>query len=277
MEVKTIKLVDESHLKLNFFRSMRGNSMAPVFVILPALGVRAGYYNGLATSLKLDGNHVVTFDWENQGGTSKKFDDHGYKEVLEFDLPTVMTQVREKFPDSKIYLLGHSIGVQFGLLYSALHPDEVAGVIAIAGGSLFYKKLKGIKRTKRKVDYHLVKNISKLLGHFPGEYVGLTKEPAKLMRDWAKEGLRGSFSHVDERLDELLTKLEVPVLFITLNNDKHIPIEGSEFLASKLKSAKLTRLHLRDEYGLNDFHHIKWVKTPEPVVEKIQDWISESA
>lgn len=277
MEVKTIKLVDGSHLKLNFFRSMRGNSMAPVFVILPALGIRAGYYAGLATSLKLDGNHVVTFDWENHNGTSKKFEDHGYKEVLEFDLPTVMAQVKERHPGSKIFLLGHSIGVQFGLLYSALYPNDISGVIAIAGGSMFYKNLKGLKRTKRKVDYHLVKNISKMLGHFPGELVGLSKEPAKLMRDWAKEGLRGSFSHIDKELDERLEKLEVPILFITLNNDRHVPIEGSEYLASKLKSAKLTRLHLRDEYGINEFHHIKWVKTPEPVVEKIQDWILKSA
>lgn len=251
--------------------------MAPVFVILPALGIRAGYYKSLATSLTLDGNHVVTFDWENQEGKSMKFSDHGYKEVIEFDLPTVLTQVREHFGDSKIFLLGHSIGVQYGLLYSALNPDSVAGMIAIAGGSFYYKKLKGLKRTKRKIDYHILKNVTKILGHFPGEYIGLSKEPAKLMRDVAKEGLRGSYSHIDESLDQELEKLDIPILFITLNNDRYIPIEGSEFLVSKLKNADLTRIHLRDEYGLRDFHHIKWVKTPEPVVERIQNWLLKSA
>ena len=277
MERKSIKLVAGSQLNLNFFRSKRGNFKAPVFIILPALGVRSSYYNGLANSLALDGNHVVSFDWKNSKITTKNFAEHGYKEVLDFDIPTVLTEVRKRFKESKIYFLGHSIGIHYGLLFSALHPNEISGLISIGGGSLYYKNLSGIKRTKRKIDYHLIKNISKLLGHFPGELIGLTKGPGKLMRDWAKEGLRGNFSHIDEEVDELIEKLDLPILFITLNNDKHIPLEGSEYLLSKLKNAEVTRLHLRDEYGLDEYHHLKWVKTPEPFVEKIQDWIKLSA
>lgn len=276
MEKKSIKLVDKSSLTLNFFRSMRGGPKAPVLVILPALGVRASYYNSLANSLSLDGNHVVSFDWQVEKNNTKLFDDHGYKEVLEFDLPTVLTEVKSRFKESKIYFLGHSIGIHYGLLYCALNPNQISGIISIGGGSFFYKKLNGLKRTKRKVDYHIIKNISKYLGHFPGEMVGLSNGPGKLMRDWAKEGLRGNFSHIDKEADELLEKLELPILFITLNNDKHISLEGSEHLLSRLKSAEVTRLHLRDEYGINEYHHIKWLKTPEPVVNEIQDWIQKT-
>jgi predicted alpha/beta hydrolase len=273
MERKSIKLLNDTHLNLNFFRSKRGNPNAPVFVILPALGVRESYYSGLASSLSLDGNHVVSFGWDKEVEDTKEFDNHGYKEVLEFDLPLILSEVRSKFKNSKIYFLGHSVGIHYGLLYCALNPGEISGLISIAGGSYFYKKLNGLKRTKRKVDYHIIKNISKFLGHFPGELIGLSKGPGKLMRDWAKEGLRGNFSHIDKRADKLIEKLDIPILFITLNNDKHISLEGSEHLLSRLKKAQITRLHLRDEYGIDELHHIKWVKTPEPVVEKIQDWI----
>src|SRR4051812_19028558 len=88
--------------------------------VIPALGVPSRYYRELARVLVGKG-HVVAVISLRAAETSisaLRQQRYGYKEVLDVDLATLIPAVQKRVGAAPLYLVGHSLGGQFALLYA---------------------------------------------------------------------------------------------------------------------------------------------------------------
>ena len=100
---------------------------------MPAMGVPARKYLPLSEELNNKGFASALFEWrgiETSSVRASRQHNFGYNEILSHDLPAAIKQVRQSFPDNPIYVLGHSLGGQLGLLLMCQMPDEFEGLVA---------------------------------------------------------------------------------------------------------------------------------------------------
>lgn len=97
-----------------------GNVSDPVIIIFPAMGLRATYYSSYADALSKNGIQVVTIDHRGHGNSSLRPSrncNFGYKEQVETEYPAILENVKLQFPESKIIVMGHSLGGQMGSIF----------------------------------------------------------------------------------------------------------------------------------------------------------------
>ena len=201
-ELLSIRMTDGSRSKLTVFS---GSSHHPVCIIMPAMGVRASYYTPLADSLVRQGLSAVTADLRGHGYSSLRSSravDFGFHEMINQDMPEVVDAARRRFPRSPIYLLGHSLGGQISVLYASLFPDQVAGVVLVSSGSVYFRGWRFPTRLAILLGTQLAWGVSKLLGYFPGHRLGFGgREARTTIRDWAHNARTGSYQPANGERD----------------------------------------------------------------------------
>lgn len=276
----TIALSDGSSTKVTVFKNE--NLEAPVALCLPAMGVRAEYYEVFAMKLRRQGFHVVTSDLRGCGHSSLRPGrkvNFGYSEILNIELSEITQQLRLHFSCEKVLLVGHSLGGQLSLLYTC-HDDFIHGVVMVASGSNWYANLPAPKNWIRRVLYVIASLSTNILGYFPGDFFRFAgKESKGLIKDWVYESRRGKYKVAGSAFDYegSLSLVKLPILFISLVGDSYVTRRCSEYLASKLKSAKTQFVFLDpQDYGLDHASHFQWTRRPKKVASHIYDWYQES-
>ena len=131
-------------------------------------------YDNFATFLANNNYTVVGYDQRGHGKTAGSVENLGYMSdddnfvALVEDLHETNKMVKEKYPNMKIFLLGHSMGSFVSQRYIQLYGDTIDGVVlsgsALNKGLLFsvgYKLAKGIcKKHGRKYHSELMNNMS---------------------------------------------------------------------------------------------------------------------
>lgn len=280
MTVQTINLPDNAHTQVHWVE--QGDVNKGVILFLPALGVSVDYYKPLAEHWAQRGFAIALIESRGMRYSSikdVKRENFGYKEVLDFDLATIIPELCQRKLHLPVWLCGHSLGGQFALLHASEKPSKLAGVILIAAGSNHYATLPTtITRFKRRFGIRMVRIINEVLGYFPGhklEFGG--RQPKNLIKDWTFEGLKGRYQICGSNrdFDQLLAQLELPVLLISLFGDTLVPKTSADPLAQKLSKASVTQVELiARDYGLAVFSHFKWAKSPEPVLDYVDQWLS---
>ncbi len=108
-----------------------GQPPAPVVLVLPAMGTPARFYRRFARQLHDEGLTALTADLRGQGeatprATGRAAGGHGYRAIVEEDLPAVLAAIRAELgPEPPLYLLGHSLGGQLALVYASLARKAV--------------------------------------------------------------------------------------------------------------------------------------------------------
>ena len=247
---------------------------APIIIIMPALGVKAQYYEPLANALKEAGYIAVTVDLRGTGNSAinPKKRNFGYHEMLSFDWPVVLEKVDKHFPNNKIYLLGHSLGGQLNVLYASQHQQLISGLILVAACSVYYKGWKFPLNIGVLMATQTARLLVKFLGYFPGEKVGFAGTEAKnLILDWAYNARTGGYKPINSSLDfeNSFENIKLPVLAISFAADKLAPQNAVKRLTSKMKNALVNYFH----YQQNDLDHFNWVKKNESIIYEIHNWI----
>ena len=131
-------------------------------------------YDYFATFLADNDYTVVGYDQRGHGATAGSVENLGYMSdddnfvALVEDLHKTNEMVKEKYPNMKVFLLGHSMGSFVSQRYIQLYSDTIDGVIlsgsALNKGLLFkvgYKLAKSIcKKHGRKYHSELMNNMS---------------------------------------------------------------------------------------------------------------------
>lgn len=108
-------------------------------IIAPATGIKRQFYANFATYLANNGYGVLTFDNRGIGESLTGKIQHSKADIQawgEKDLPAVLAQLKQAFPDTRYHLIGHSAGGQLvGLMPNANELSSLFNV-ACSSGSL---------------------------------------------------------------------------------------------------------------------------------------------
>lgn len=272
----SIDLKDQATVQINIFPSK--NASKPIILILPAMGVKAKYYEPFARNLATANFTVATTDLRGLGTSSvrpSKQVDFGYLDMIE-DLKIVITTIKNKFPNQKVVALGHSLGGQIAALAQAKYPTLLDGIILIAANSVYYKGWSGKQRYFNLMGYYLFPLLSRMLGYFPGDKVGFGGKAAKTqLVDWGYVGRNGQYQITGDTVDyeKALSEVNIPVLAIDIEGDWMSPKAAMAHLYQKFNAtAPITNYTLtRQEAGVK-LNHFNWVKYGDGMVIKIEDW-----
>lgn len=252
---------------------------APVVVVLPAMGVPARYYRPFVAELNQLGMHVVTFDFRGQGECAPRASRrvrYSYQTLLD-DIGSVLQLVDSEFPGAPKYLLGHSLGGQLAVLYSAVHPEEVQGVALVAAGSAWYRSFSGLPRLRTRIGPPLIAAISRVLGYWPGHRFGFGgRQASGLMRDWARQSRTGRYLLAGSDLDyeAAVAKLKLPLLTVAVDEDDLAPESAIDHLAGKAPEAPRTHhFYSRAVAGAAKLGHFAWVHNSGKLAAWVKDWI----
>lgn len=257
------------------------NADAPVFLVCPAMAVKASYYTPFAEALQAAGYNAVLMEMRGLGSSNKqphKGDDFSYHHLVDIDWDLAVDTIREAHPKSKIILLGNSLGGQMSALYTAVNPDKVDALILIASCSVYYKAYKNKVGTL--LGTHTLAAAAALFGYAPGDKLGFAGKEAKgVIYDWAYNARTGNYRGTGSKNDyeALLPKVEKPVLAISLAKDQLAPKSAVEELLSKLPNCDIEHQHLSaGDLGLEKVSHYSWAKQPAPFVPRIQAWLNQT-
>ena len=178
-------------------------STAPVLIIYPAFGVVATYYRYFAQQLSEKGTTVVTVDLHGHGLSSVRpngQNNYGFLEMLE-DLKAVSDYLRQANPQSKIYILGHSLGGQTASLAIAKYPNTFAGLATIGSPNVYFKGWSGLHYYRRKMMVGLLPIFGRIISFLPMVKIGGYYTTPKQVKEWGYTGTTGKFKVIGDNLD----------------------------------------------------------------------------
>ncbi|SNS63317.1 Predicted alpha/beta hydrolase [Rhodococcoides kyotonense] len=267
---------DGSTVPVMLFESSNAPRLdAPVVVVLPGLGIPAGYYRLFAERLTSRGMHVALADLRGQGDSRPKpssASTYGYHELVSVDFPAVFEVVRERFPDATPYALGHSMGGQLASLYSSRIRGRLGGLILVASGSPFHRGFGVARGASLFVGAAAMSLTSSIAGFWPGDRIdigGFGRQSKVLIDDWSRFARTGKIEPTGADIDyeERIGRLKLPILAITLAGDDMAPRSSMQNLLTKFPRADITTRHLESPRG-----HIEWIRQPETVVDEVVEW-----
>ncbi|MQY17145.1 alpha/beta hydrolase family protein [Nocardia macrotermitis] len=277
LESTTVTSADGVEFTLRWLPAERAD--APVVLLLPAMAMKAKAYFFLAKALHAQGLSVATCDLRAQGEARPPFGEHadfGYRELLEVDMPAVVSAVERRFPDAPLRLFGHSLGGQVALLFAAAEPERVAGVAVIGTGTVFWWAF-GIRRWFEALSrIQWIGLVARVKGHWPGGVLIPAPMAGGVMRDWSLHSLTSYYRPrgTRRRYNTLLAAMRLPVLAISLSEDSLGPKSNVDFLVSRMPSARVTSWHLDERSAVVHRDHFAWIKDAPAIAAGVAQWIS---
>ncbi|KQC35875.1 MULTISPECIES: alpha/beta fold hydrolase [Frankia] len=256
---------------------------APVVLILPAMALKAKFYLPIARALHAAGVSVVTTDLRAQGESTPGLHDQptfGYRELIEVDLPRVLAAVRTRFPGARPYLFGHSLGGQIALLHAAAEQPAgggIAGVCVIGTGTVYWKAFGFRRWAEALYSIQTIGLVARVRGYWPGGMLIGGAMPGRVMTDWARHSRTSRYRpHGTTRdYDRLLAELDLPVLAISLDDDRLGPKSNVDFLCRRMPRARIDRWHITAAAGVAHRDHFAWTKDAAVIGPAVAAWIRE--
>ncbi|MGC5162349.1 MULTISPECIES: alpha/beta fold hydrolase [unclassified Rhodococcus (in: high G+C Gram-positive bacteria)] len=284
MQTVPIQLPDGTTTPVRLFagpdheHESRRDSSRAVVVIVPGLGVPAGYYESFAEALTGYGFDAAICELAGQGDSRPRpgpESTYGYHDIVAVHLPAVFEVVRERFPDSTPYLLGHSMGGQLGVLYASRIRGRLGGLILVAAGTPYYRHYRGARRPGLLLGSAAMSLTSSVAGFWPGDRIdvaGFGRQSRVLISDWARLARGGRFDPAGADIDyeERLARLTLPVLSITIEGDELTPVESARHLLGKLSAADITTWHNPRKLG-----HNGWIRDNADTAAKVAAWLRD--
>jgi predicted alpha/beta hydrolase len=252
-------------------------------ICLPAMGVRASYYESFADNLCGHGFNVVTADWRGQGKSSvraSKKINFGYEEIIG-DLKELIEHTDKWFPSTKKIIVGHSLGGQIGSLFASRYPNLINGLILITSCSVFYKGWDRIDRVKLYIAGNSFYLLSRIIGHFPGRIIGFGgREARTVIKDWCYNAIYGEYklANSNHNYELSLKKMNKPVLSFSVEDDQLASRTAIENLLKKFDpQASIFHLHLTSDLtNISPLNHFSWAKDPNYLGQQIRNWLRDN-
>ena len=235
----------------------KGNNL---LIIASATGVKQTFYRKFAEFISNNGVSVITFDYSGIGLSLDQPIDEVKSSASEWgsiDLEAIITDAQGKFPNSKITLLGHSIGGQLiGFAKSSL---SVQKIILVSAQSGYWKFWKGFSRSKMWFNWHLFfPSLIRLFNYLPSKKIGgMENLPKNVVAQRSYWGRNPDYLFHEFSEEELYFKnIKTNITAISVEDDIYAPKEAVDWLTKKYKNANVKELHLEsNQYNVKEIGH----------------------
>jgi predicted alpha/beta hydrolase len=264
--VETVPRPDGDVLALH---SYPDDGIAPMALILPAMGVPARYYRHFAAELHAAGFAVLALDLRGNGASTPRpgrATRYGYTDLVD-DVAAVCEALTERRAGRPLLLVGHSLGGQIGLLHAANDPAGITGVVLVAAAIPYWRAYPGRRRYGLLGMTQCIAATSAVLGVWPGWGFG-GRQAGRVMTDWARTARTGAYGNLPGA-DEALAKLSVPVLAISIEGDDLVPAPVVDHYTTLFRAAPVERAHITAADLGAPGNHFTWTRMSTPVVARI--------
>lgn len=248
-------------------------------LLLPAMGVRARYYDAVGEALADAGCVALLAELRGQGTSSHRAArkvDWGYEELVREDAAAAVDALAREtaaLGPAPTLFLGHSLGGHLAGMYLAAHPGAADALLLVASGTNYFRNWGLPRGLVLLSQIQLGGLIARGLGFFPGRQLGFGDLQARQeIVDWARVSRRGRFeprgAHVD--YEAAMARLSTRVVSVSLEGDALAPRAAVEHLAGKFTAARRSHLHLTEsDVPAACLHHFAWARRPGPVLAQI--------
>jgi len=144
LKMNNYKLLGYEDIELNVNEYLL-DDMKGIVICVHGMCEHSERYHEFATYLNSQNYGVFTYDHRGHGKSLLKNEEKGYLgrdgfNKMVYDLDRVVNHVKERFPNHKVYLLGHSMGSFVTLRYLQMY-NKVDGAI-LSGSNYGFKMLK---------------------------------------------------------------------------------------------------------------------------------------
>jgi acylglycerol lipase len=244
-----------------------------VIAICHGVNSHSGQYVWAAEAFTAKGYAVFALDLRGRG---KSEGERFYVETVGHyvdDVSGMIKIAKQRYPDTPLYLLGHSAGGVVACTYAVDYQDQIDGLICESFA--FQVPAPGFALAAIKGISHIAPRLGVLTLHmrdFTRDPVALKAlEADPLTKDEVQPAMTvAALVRADDRLYESFDKIKLPLLIMHGTADKATVCKGSEYFHSHAgasdKTLKLYEGHAHDL--LNDIGK-------EDVVKDIVNWMEE--
>lgn len=197
---------------------------------------------GLASTLAEAGLHVYTFDVRGHGESSPAAAAGGrwsYDDVVNGDIPAMVAWVRQRHPDLRLGILGHSLIGHGALLWLGITPEAPVDALVLYATNLWIRQCepRTARWLRKRATLALWLLLSRPLGYFPARRLrfGTDDEPVSLVRDFGRWVATDGCKRLSDGVDYLAGRARVkqPVLAFVGEKDDLLCVEecSARFLA----------------------------------------------
>lgn len=233
-----------------------------VLIIASATGVKQSFYKKIAGYFSKNGVSVITFDYLGIGFSLKKNIkklDNNVSDWGKIDLEATIKFAKENYPNTKIVLLGHSIGGQ--LIGFAKSSPDLHKIVLVATQSGYWKLWKGKDRLLMWLNWHILFPIlPPIFGYMPSKRIsGMENLPKNVAKQWSNWGRKANYLF-DEFQDNNLffNEIKCSMLAISIENDFYAPKEAVDWFVNKFQKANIKRVHIiPSDYNSKSIGHFE--------------------
>lgn len=279
--VLTLTTPDRCKTRVNLFLP-RGKSPKAVFLIWPAMGLRASYYAPLASELAEKGYVAATTELRGNGHHSirpSRAVNFSYHTLFTQEFPTVIHYLKHHYPSLPLVLVGHSLGGQLSGLYASKYPTICDGLVFLAPAHQNHTAWPFPKNIGLLIAGRLINLVSWIFGYFPGYLFKFGGREAKgLLDDWTgilrtdQFRIQGDSTAFASQLQTLAK----PMLTISFKADRLAPSVICDAFAKQFEASTHQRSHLGDEsFEYLKPGHFRWIRQPKPVAKTVIAWAQQ--
>jgi len=272
-----VKTSDGYEVPLEFFGAERPEAK---LLILPALGIQARLYRKLGAALAESGISTAAMEQRGHGRSSlrpSRSCDYGFREWLEVDIPAAFGSLHGQPGRVPVYVAGHSLGGHLSLMYRALNPDPVAGLVLLTTSTPWYQCFHGRERLLLQVLIRGMPGLTTLLGYYPGDKIGFGgREARRLMADWLVMARFNRYEArgIDVDIESAVQDGACPVLSIYCDRDNLAPLNGIQAVTGRLPRYEIDWFEITSDALGARADHVSWSRRPAIAAEAIRRWIS---
>ncbi|MDF1703165.1 MAG: alpha/beta hydrolase [Aeromicrobium sp.] len=250
----------------------------PIVLINPAMAVGSRYYEPLVASFERRGwaaRALARRGFEDDLPTASRHDDWSYADEID-DLARAITTARAEAPGRPVVVLGHSLGGQItaglstGVDAAERGPDAVIGIGASTPWFRRYPR-GGLPVLAAGA---MAWPLTFAFGYLPRPAFG-APGARTLMREW------GAWAVTGRPPFPVAQRIAVPTLVIKLQADPYaVSAATDDWVERFCDPARTTRWTLTREAAGPDgtTDHVRWVRSPEAVVDRIVDfWTAQAS
>lgn len=219
-----------------------------ILIINSATGVKQDFYEKFSEFMEQNQITVVTYDYHGIGKSlynDLKSLNNSLYDWGNNDFEAVLLYCTEKYPDSNLTVLGHSIGGQIiGLTEKAISINKIILVCAQSG---YWGHWSGFNKMKMWLNWNvLFPTLINLCGYMPSKkFSGMENLPKNVAKEWRNWCISKNYLFDCLNSNKVYySQINTNIISYSIDDDDYAPRKAVEWMTSKFCNTKIESKHI---------------------------------